>query len=516
MLLAAAGLAAGCATIFPKGAYWRPYDGHLAAPPPPERDRAAPAFRAPVSPQDLAARRQALQGGISLRWSDEDLVRSARGMDGAAGRCVYADAMQILVWCYVDPLSYRDLLASGVESLRAALDNGVFREKFPEAADRAKRERFAEALDILALKARAADPWFASQAADWLAAVMEKNRAMLGVPDGAVAAEFLFGAIDALDPYTRFLTADMRRLYDEQLEGIYTGIGAEVLSQDGRFFLKQVFEGGPAAKAGLKPGDEIVAVDGRPVAGLARTEVSRRLRGRQGTEVRVSVRAGGEGAPREVVLVRGAVHVPAVRDVQVLPETAGVGYLRLTAFGRNTESQLRRAVRDLAGRGAKRLIVDLRDNPGGSLLEAVGVTGVFLPRGRILRTKGRVLGATWSYDVPAFEQPEWRGPLALLINENTASAAEVVPAALARHGRAVLVGKRTFGKGAVQIALPTGGGAVCVTIARVYDPKDVCLEGHGVEPNKTVGPTGKPPDTIREDVVVRAAVTLLETEKAAP
>jgi len=501
--------AAGCAAIFPKGAYWRPYEGHLA-PPPTERPAAPDAARTVPPAEKLAAERAALQDGITRRWSDEDFFDSARRMDAFAGRCVYSDAMEILVWCYVDPLSYRRLIGAGLMSLRAALENPKFRQRFPVAADTAKREQFAEALDILALKARAADPWLPFQASDWLAVAIEKNRAMLGVPDGAVVAEFLFGAMDILDPYTRFLTHDMNRQYDEQLEGAYTGIGAEIVTRDGRVFLKEIFAGGGAAKAGLKVGDEIVAVEGQSVAGLPRAEISRRMRGRPGTEVKVSVKPGGEGEPREVAIVRAVIRLPDVRDLQIVDADKRVGYLRLTVFNGRSEGELRRAIRDLAGRGAKRLILDLRDNPGGSLLDAVSVTGVFLSRGRVLTTRGRMLGATWDYDVPVFESPEWRGPLAVLINENTASASEVLAAALQRHGLAVLVGRRTFGKGAVQIVLGAGGGGVCVTIARVYDPKNECLEGRGVEPARVVEQPAKPAATVQEDLAVRAAIAAMD------
>jgi carboxyl-terminal processing protease len=127
-----------------------------------------------------------------------------------------------------------------------------------------------------------------------------------------------------------------------------------------------------------------------------------------------------------------------------------------------------------------------------------------------------VLGATWTYDVPVLEQPAWTGDLVVLVNENTASAAEIVAAALARRGRASLVGRRTFGKGAVQVALPVGGGAVCLTIARVYDPKDECLEGRGIEPSLAVESPAKPSETLREDPVVRAALALFEKPKPSP
>ncbi|MCX5653416.1 MAG: S41 family peptidase [Planctomycetota bacterium] len=515
VVLLAAALAAGC-TIFPHGAYWPPMARRAPESGPVEPHAAelphAPAASDALPPiAEAAARRAALQPRIAARWADENLARSARDMNGALGRAVYADAMQTVVWCYVEPVSYRRLIVAGLESLRAALDNPAFRRRFPEAADDERRGRFAEALDIMLLKARGADPWFAFQASDWLAAVCEKNRATLGLPDGAAVSEFLFGAMDSLDPYSRYLTPDMLRPYREQMAGEYAGIGAEIAARDGRIFIKTVFEGGPAAKAGLKAGDEIVAVAGEPVAGLSTADLTRRLRGRPGDAVTLSIRAGGKGEPRDVVLVRGTVHLPAVRDAQVLDAARGIAYVRFTDFQDGAEAELRQAIDGLSRQGAKALVLDLRDNPGGSLLEAVWAAGMFLDGGPVLRTRGRMLGATWGYDVPLFEGRAWRGPLAVLVNERTASASEVVASALKARGRAAVIGRRTYGKGAVQVLFPVdwGAAAVCLTMARVYDVKGVCVDGRSVVPDCEVAAPASPPESLAADPDVRAAVELL-------
>ncbi|KPK46031.1 MAG: hypothetical protein AMK72_10265 [Planctomycetes bacterium SM23_25] len=512
MLLAllVSALCCGC-VVFPHGAYWPSHDDHLSAPPradgAPDSDlsrRLPPAHETP-------AERDALQKAVTRRWSNDGLAESARHMDARAGQWVYADAMRAVVWFYVDPVAYRDLVAAGIRSLRAALDNPTFRARFGEADDAPKRARFAEALEIFFLKAHAADPWFAFQAGEWLAVAMEKNRAMLGLPDGAVVAEFLFGAMDSLDPYTQFLTGEMLRAFRDEMKGAYTGIGAEVASRGGRIVLGEVFEGGAAAAAGLEPGDEITAIDEQAVEGLSLIDVSRRLRGKAGTKVRISVRPAGHGPTRSVTLQRCVVHLPSVRGARLIEGEEPIGYLRLTALKSGTEKELRRAVCTLAGEGAGGLILDLRGNPGGTLLEAIGAAGVFLPPGPVTRTRGRALGATWTYDVPLLARPSWRGPLAVLINEHTASAAEVLAAALARRGRAVLVGRRTFGKGAAQINVPITGGAsaVCVTVARLYDPDDACIEGRGVAPSCSVKPSGQPAENLRDDPAVCAAVEAL-------
>jgi carboxyl-terminal processing protease len=502
----------GC-TIFPQGAYWsmtarRPAAGGVAPKAEPERWDVVPATRG-----ERAARWGRFQEAITLRWSNGDLAASARRMDGGAGRSVYADAVQTIVWFYVEPITYRQLLVAGLESLRAALDNERFRLRFPEAADGARRLAFDEALEILLLKARAADLSFAFQAADWLAAVMEKNRALLGLPDGAVVSEFLFGALDSLDPYSRYLTPEMLRVYQGQIAGAYAGIGAEMTERRGRFFVREAFEGGPAARAGLKPGDEIVAVDGLPVTGLALVELTDRIRGAPGTTVKVSVRAGGRGEPRQVTLTRAVVRLPAVRDAEVVDAERGIGYLRLLEFQVDAEAELRRAVERLTRQGAKGLILDLRDNPGGLLDEAVGVCGVFVPRGRLLETRGRMIGASQKYDVSWFQRPAWNGPLVVLVNEHTASAAEAVAAALLACDRAAVIGRRTFGKGAAQICFPIdwGTSAVCLTVARVYDGRGRCLDGYGVMPQRLVAGSEMPIESPRDDPVVRAAMEVIVT-----
>ncbi len=514
-LLVAAALAAwmvaGCG-IFPQGAYWGVHNGRPSENPSAAPCEPRPPETAAPSPQEEAALRTQLQKSLTARWGSEDLASSAREMKDWIGLGVYSDVMETVVTFYVEPVSYRQLVVAGLESLRAALDNADFLKQFPEAADAAKRERFAQALDILLLKARAADPWFASQAADWVAIVMEKNRAILGLPDGAIVAEFLFGAMDSLDRYSRYLTPEMLRIYEDQMAGRYVGIGAEVTSREGRLFMKVAFEGGAAAKAGLKVGDEITAVEGQSVAGLSIFDLGRKLRGKAGTKVNISVRTGGQGEPREVELVRAVIYLPPVRDAQMLDAERGIAYVRLTEFQDGCADLLGGSVEKLAKQGAKKLILDLRDNPGGSLIEAVYVAGMFLHDGPVVSTRGRALGATWKYDVPWFEPRAWDGPLVILVNEDSASAAELLASALTARDRATAVGRHTYGKGAVQIYFPAdwGAAAVSLTIARVWDAKGQCLDGRGVTPQVKVAVPASAPGSLRDDPDVRAAMGVFQ------
>ncbi len=505
----------GCAA-FHRGAYWPRYESRLA-------EAAASADGAPagaVPDWSDGARAEALRArfreATARRWSDEALADAARSMNAGAGRYVYGSALRNLTALYVDPVSYGDLVVAGIESLRASLETRAFRQQFPEADDAAKRARLAGALAVLSLKARAARPLFSWQATEWLDVALEKNRALLGLPDGAVVAEFLFGATDALDPYTRFMTAEMLGAYERQLTGEYAGIGAAVTRREGRVFLDEVFAGGAAHAAGFEADDEIVRVGGRPVRDLDLAEISRRLRGEAGTEVLVSVRAGGEGPAVTHTLVRTPVRLPAVRGVQMIAGEDAVGYLRLTVFRSGTERELRAAVADLVARGARRLVLDLRGNPGGSLLEAISAAGVFLAGGRVVETRGRALGTDWTYDVPLFARQAWAGPMAVLVDAGTASAAEALAAALAARDRAPLVGRRTYGKGAAQIKVPIlgSGTAVTVTVARVYGPDETCVEGAGLAPDRPVPEPDDAPPTPADDPAVRAAIDLLRAEPA--
>jgi carboxyl-terminal processing protease len=233
--------------------------------------------------------------------------------------------------------------------------------------------------------------------------------------------------------------------------------------------------------------------------------------------VRVTIRPGGEGETREVTLRRARVNMPSVVDVEMLDAAAGIGYMHLTVFAANSEGEVRKAIRRLGREGLKALILDLRDNPGGYLDSGVGVVGAFLAKGRVVETRGRMPGASWKFDVPLFDRVEWAGPLAVLVNADSASAAELTAAALKRHHRATLLGRRTFGKGAVQINIPISGeSAVSVTIARVYDPSGECLEGAGVTPDREVPEPPSVPDDMRDDPVVRAAMDALARPVEAP
>lgn len=304
--------------------------------------------------------------------------------------------------------------------------------------------------------------------------------------------KLLYGAIrgmtNALDPHSVFLDPQEYAILESDAEGRFAGVGVEVSTRDGWLTVLSVFEDGPADKAGLRPGDRFLAIEGKDARDIRLYDAVRAIRGRPGTEVRVTIRREGSEAALERTLTRAFIEVDPVRT-EYLPN--GIVFVQIRAFQERTAAELvsalDRAVGHFRGHGGVRgLLLDLRDNGGGLLHEAVLVSDEFLPSGVILTTRGR--GGELIREFEARRggtRPKW--PIVILINENTASAAEIVAGALSDQGRATLVGERTFGKGSVQniFELPDGS-ALKLTIARYFTPSGRSIQAEGITPDVPV------------------------------
>jgi carboxyl-terminal processing protease len=299
----------------------------------------------------------------------------------------------------------------------------------------------------------------------------------------------LYGAIrglaDSLDPHSVFLDPKEYEILKSDAEGRFAGVGVEVSTRDGWLTILSVFEGGPAAKAGLRPGDRFLSIEGEDARDVRLYDAVRRIRGEPGTVVNVTIRREGQEQALERTLTRAFIDIDPI-EMQVLDD--GVVYVRIEAFqdgtARALSDELDEAVVKLRRRGGvKGVLVDLRDNGGGLLHEAVWVSDEFLTSGVIVTTRGRGREMISQYSARrAGTRPKW--PIVVLINENTASASEIVAGALRDHGRAVLVGVRTFGKGSVQnvFELP-GGSALKLTISRYYTPSGRSIQAEGIAPD---------------------------------
>lgn len=308
--------------------------------------------------------------------------------------------------------------------------------------------------------------------------VMERVRATYVEPveDDRLWQMAMQGLLGELgDPSATYLTPERRARVERAVTNSYPGVGLQIDMVEGQVVVQQARPDSPAERAGLHPGDRLTEIDGRPTRGWTSAEAREALRGPPGSAVRVRVERP-DGSTAELRLERAEIRVSTVVRAMVLD--GGIGYLALTAFGDSTDREVIRAVDSVRAAGAKGLILDLRGNPGGLLIQGVRVADLFLdPRQRIVRTAGRTPAANAVY-VDSTPQ-RWLGmPVAVLVNETTASAAELVAGALQDHDRALVLGLPTYGKGSAQAIYPLeDGGAISLTNARWFTPL-----GRSIEP----------------------------------
>ena len=289
------------------------------------------------------------------------------------------------------------------------------------------------------------------------------------------------GMLTSLDPHSSYLPDDNFEKMQVQTKGRFGGLGIEVTMDKGFVKVVSPIDDTPAAAAGLQPEDFIIAVDGDTILGMTLSEAVERLRGPIGSEVKISVQRG-QAEPFDVTIIRDEIKIRSVRH-EIYED---VGYIRLTTFSEQTTPGLMNAVDEIVSEKGDDLagfIIDLRNNPGGLLTEAISVADAFLEEGEIVSTRGREDGQTSH----AYARPGdiTRGmPVVVLINSGSASASEIVAGALKDHKRAILMGTRSFGKGSVQTIIPMPGhGAIRLTTARYYTPSGVSIQAKGISPD---------------------------------
>src|SRR5689334_6205394 len=277
------------------------------------------------------------------------------------------------------------------------------------------------------------------------------------------------GMLQTLDPHSNFMDPRTYAQMRERQEGRYYGLGITIAVVDGEITVVSLFEGSPAYQKGLRRGDIIAKIEGQDTKGWTSDDAVKKLRGARGTPVGISIKRAGYDKLIDLQVVRDEIHIPTVPAAFMIDGTTG--YTAVSDFGENTDAELGRALKDLKGKGMRKLIFDLRGNPGGALDQAIRVANRFLPRGDlIVYTRGRVPNSDQDYR--ATEQSEFLDiPMVTLVNRNSASASEIVSGALQDHDRSLIVGETTFGKALVQSVYRVSEGAgVAVTTARYYTP----------------------------------------------
>ena len=277
------------------------------------------------------------------------------------------------------------------------------------------------------------------------------------------------GMLGTLDPHSSFFTPREYAQMRERQEGRYYGIGIQIVSADGDITATRVFEGSPAARRGIRRGDVIARILGEDAKGWTTEQAMQKLRGPKGTEVRIEIRRRGYEQLIPLQLTRDEVFIPTVPASFMID--ASTGYIQLRDFGESTDRDLKHALHDLAAKGMRRLLLDIRDNPGGPLDQAIKVANEFLPRNKmIVYTRGRVQNSDQDYR--AQEDSEFIDiPIVVMASRSSASASEIVTGALQDHDRAYIVGETTFGKALVQSIYKVSGGAgLALTTAHYFTP----------------------------------------------
>jgi carboxyl-terminal processing protease len=339
-------------------------------------------------------------------------------------------------------------------------------------------------------------PW---EDARLLAEVLErvKQDYVDKVDDHDLMESAIRGMVSALDPHSAFLDSDE---YDEiriSTTGNYSGVGIEVTMEDEGVKVVAPIDGTSAAKAGIRPGDMIVAIDGVPIDTSGLNDAISRMRGKAGTSVKVTVKRPGTEVPVDFMLERSNVQVHSVKSELLEP---GYGYVRITHFSETTGGDLSKAIATLKSSSPhgklNGLVLDLRNNPGGVLEAAVAVSDAFIDDGPIVTANGRAPDSKFEMDATPGDQLDG-ADLVVLVNAGSASASEIVAGALKDHARATLIGRTTFGKGSVQTVMPLSDGrAIKLTTSRYYTPSGASIQQKGITPDIVVDKDQNPLDGV--------------------
>ena len=285
------------------------------------------------------------------------------------------------------------------------------------------------------------------------------------------------------DRFTEYFSPESLESFNQQIEGHFSGIGLSVVPVKRGLAAAEVFPGSPAAKAGIEVGETIVSVDGEPIAGQSSAEATAKIKGPEGSQVTVGVIPHKGGKERKLKLTRAQVSLPNVSSEVIERNGKKLGYVRMLSFSEDVHAQLEEAVKKVDREGAEGIVIDLRGNPGGLLQEAVLSASIFLPKDEVVvstrsRTQGDSVHKTVGGNLP-------RQPLVLLIDRRTASAAEILTAALADDAHAPVVGTRSYGKGVFQEEKGlANGGALKLTVGEYFTPEGVNLaQSHGIHPD---------------------------------
>jgi carboxyl-terminal processing protease len=401
---------------------------------------------------------------------------------------LYDEVLERIESHYVEPVSFVPLLRRGLDNMEVALRDPLFLDANAPNAEigrvRSLRREFQEKREHLSARSR-------SQARDLVANACRTGQSQLNLSGTSLVFEFIFGACDALDDYSCYLTPNKLDDLYAVIDGNFVGLGVELKQDPAGLLLVAVIPGGPAAEAGLRAGERVTHINAKSIAGQGLDESASRLQGSEGTVVDLTI-LDKLSKPRSVRLTRRPVEVLSVSQSRLVDPANGIGYIQLNGFQKTSTLELQRSIGQLQRQGMRYLVLDLRGNPGGLLDVAVELADEFLDDGVIVSTRGRADNQNALYR--ARPGTSWRLPMAVLVDHDSASASEILAGALKDNRRALIMGEQSYGKGSVQSIFPlrAAPAGLKLTTAKFYSPLDVSYSEHGVLPDVTVRSAAKP------------------------
>ncbi len=445
--------------------------------------KAAPGDRQLIQRRSMAR----LHYDLDRRQSDSSFLAQVQTTSATAAQNLYGEILLKIQAYYVEEPDWNAVARFGLTSLKLALHSPGFQQRYlpgvPAERIDAAFNGLTESLNRYVVRQRSDAIWVAGHCA-------EKLQSALSLNPSATVFEFVCGAVSALDPYSAYMSDHQYGETMSQIEGNFVGLGVELKTHGDNLEIVNVIAGGPAGLAGVVAGDRIVAVDGQTVTETGGEKAADLLRGPEGSAIRITIQR--DASNQLLPLIRRRVDIPSVEGVRMADPASGTGYIKITSFQKTTPRDFDAALWELQRAGMRSLIVDLRGNPGGLLTAAVEIADRFVNTGVIVSTRGR--NPLEDFTHRAEVAGTWNVPLVVLIDHDSASASEILAAAIHDHRRGQIVGQKSYGKGSVQGIFPlnVSSGGIRLTTARFYSPHGSVINEVGVRPDIEIQKVAKP------------------------
>lgn len=435
-------------------------------------------------------RRAKIHYRIDRRYTDKSFSQNMLGLSENEALQIVSDLQTKIRNYYVEDVSTTYFVAHGTESLYLALNNERFLKHHLPNANRDNIKKFRHTLRTKYWNKPVAYSGGSREAILEVARLAERE---IGLPRNATILEYAFGGCNALDDFSSFLTPGKFSDLNDSIKGSFVGIGIEMRAEEGKgMLLVNVISESPAEEGGLLPGNYIVEIDGTDCRNMTTEEAAELLTGDPNSQVRLAWALDDTGeTTKRNIFTRRSVSVKSIPLYFMADRTNGVGYIRLTIFQQQSSLELDEALDNLKKQGMKSLILDVRGNPGGVLMESAYILDRFIEDGVLVTTRGRTEGQNWRYKANRLGT-SWNGPMVLLIDENSASASEIVAGAIRDHKRGTLIGRHSYGKWSVQTIFPASEATgLRLSTARFYSPNGGWYGKVGVQPDIKVTKTEK-------------------------